>query len=196
MNARGQEARSTPISGVLAKFLITLTLLIAAYFLIAIALTQAMHRKTLRDSIRRFNRRWLNPTVLHFAGNQSRIYAAVEHQGRRTGRVYSTPVIARPFGDGFAMPLPYGADTDWCRNVQAAGMCTLYWDGCAYVMEKPELVPPARVLAAFPLVQRIIFAAGGIKQYLVLHTQRIISPERGAPAGEIAEKPRHLVPSD
>ena len=52
-------------------------------------------------------------------------WAMVEHVGRRTGTRYRTPVVAFVDGDKIAIPLPYGTDTDWLRNVTAAGRFTL-----------------------------------------------------------------------
>src|SRR5581483_3016652 len=65
----------------------------------------------------RFNKHTLNPTTLKSAGHRTSIYAAVKHVGRRSGRIYTTPVVAKPLGDGFVIPLPYEASVDWCRNV-------------------------------------------------------------------------------
>jgi hypothetical protein len=89
------------------------------------------------------------------------VYASLKHVGRRSGHEYTTPVVAWPLGDGFVFPLPYGADVDWCRNVLAARTCTLLWNEHEYILEKPEMMTPSQALGAFPLTQRIIFAAGG-----------------------------------
>jgi hypothetical protein len=135
----------------------------------AIALARAMHNPRWRNSIRQFNRRTLNPLTLRMAGNRLRIYAALQHTGRRSGRRYTTPVVAEPLGDGFVIPLPYGNDVDWYRNVMAAGLCQLTWNGRTYRLDRPELIAPARALSVFPWVQRIIFTGGGIRQYIWLH---------------------------
>jgi len=47
----------------------------------------------------------------------------VVHRGRRSGRVYDTPVLVFPADDGYVIALTYGPDTDWIRNVLAAGGC-------------------------------------------------------------------------
>jgi len=142
------------------------------FILASIALAKAMQLEWTRDRIRRFNRRTLNPATLSIAGNRLRVYSAIEHVGRRSGRAYSTPVVAVPFGDGFVVPLPYGTKVDWYRNVQAAGTCTLRWNEQEYALERPELLTQAEALDAFPLLQRIIFGAGGVDAYLWLHTQK------------------------
>jgi deazaflavin-dependent oxidoreductase (nitroreductase family) len=155
----------------LRLFLIILSLA-ATFFLIAIALGKAMQQKGIRNAIRRFNQRRLNPITLRNAGKRSSDYAAITHMGRRSGHVYTTPVRALPFGEGFVIPLPYGADTDWCRNVLAAGKCTLRWHEQEYLLEKPEVVPLAKVVSVFPFSLRITAATNGIKQCLVLHPPR------------------------
>ena len=83
-----------------------------------------------------------------------------------------TPVVAKQLGDGFVIPLPYDADVDWCRNVLAAGTCTLIWNEQEYTLERPEIIQPSQALKAFPLGSRLLYPAGGIKQYLWLHERK------------------------
>ena len=52
-------------------------------------------------------------------------FGVVEHRGRRSGRRYRTPVNVFPTEDGYRFALTYGADTDWVKNVLAAGGCQL-----------------------------------------------------------------------
>ncbi|TDC77771.1 nitroreductase family deazaflavin-dependent oxidoreductase [Actinomadura sp. 7K507] len=47
--------------------------------------------------------------------------AMVVHKGRRSGREYRTPVTAFRSGRSLIVGLPYGADTDWVRNLIAEG---------------------------------------------------------------------------
>ncbi len=169
-----QRGQSTfRIFRIFFRLLLTATSLIGTFFLICIALAKAIQQEELRNQIRSFNKRRLNPVILHsIAGNRSRVYACHKHIGRRSGKQYETPVVARPLGDGFVIPLPYGADVDWCRNVLAAGTCTLLWNGQEFTLERPELIQPAEALDSYPLVQRIVFASGGIVQYLLLHQNK------------------------
>ena len=44
----------------------------------------------------------------------------VHHVGRRSGRPYETPVLLTPIDGGFLIPLTYGPDRDWVRNVTAS----------------------------------------------------------------------------
>jgi deazaflavin-dependent oxidoreductase (nitroreductase family) len=71
--------------------------------------------------LRRFTKHVMNPVTLRSAGRGNYQYAALRHVGRKSGRPYVTPLAAEPVGGGFVIPLLYGEDTDWCRNLLAAG---------------------------------------------------------------------------
>lgn len=172
MQTQLQKPEAPIVLRVLLWFLIITISAGGVFILASIVLAKAMRLEWTRDRIRRFNRRTLNPATLNIAGNRLRVYSAIEHVGRRSGHAYSTPVVAVPFGDGFVVPLPYGTNVDWYRNVQAAGTCTLRWNEQEYALERPELLTQAEALDAFPLLQRIIFGAGGVDAYLWLHTQK------------------------
>jgi len=174
MQAQLQERKQTPrLFRGFFGILITTISIVGGFFLISIALAKAMHQKELRDKIRHFNRRALNPLTLKIAGNRLRVYGSLKHIGLRSGREYTIPVVVRPLGDGFVIPLPYGTDVDWCQNVMAAGKRNLYWNGNEYCLEKPELITPSEALKAFPMTQEIIFSTGGIEHYLVVCQPKI-----------------------
>jgi deazaflavin-dependent oxidoreductase (nitroreductase family) len=172
MQAQLQNRRTPLILRVLLWLLILTVSAGGAFLLLSIALAKAMRLEWTRDRIRSFNRRTLNAATLNIAGNRLRIYSAIEHVGRRSGRAYSTPIVAVPFGDGFIVPLPYGTEVDWHRNVQEAGACTLRWNEQEYALERPELLTQAEALDAFPLLHRVVFGAGGVDAYLWQHTQK------------------------
>ena len=66
--------------------------------------------------------RLFNSLMLRFAGRRFfPLYGVIEHRGRRSGRIFHTPVVVRPLADGFVVPMPWGERTDWYRNVRAAG---------------------------------------------------------------------------
>jgi hypothetical protein len=104
----------------------------------------------LNRTIRWFNKRVLNPWVLTVAGRRHSSYAALRHQGRRTGRLYWTPVVAHPTPEGFVIALPYGSDVEWCRNILAAGRCHLRREGAAYDLAQPLLVDSSIALPQLP----------------------------------------------
>jgi deazaflavin-dependent oxidoreductase (nitroreductase family) len=111
--------------------------------------------------------RLTRPAMLPLAGKRwNPIFGVVEHRGRKTGRVYRTPVAARRSGDGFMIALAFGAQVDWCRNLVAAGGGTIRWRGHAYSVTAPERVDAATVLPTFDPVQRSLLRIAGIDGYV------------------------------
>ncbi len=99
----------------------------------------------------------LNPLILKLAGRRHvRAYAVIEHRGRRSGRIYTTPVSARPTHDGFVVPMAFGEQADWFRNVQAAGECVVRWNGTTYHLVEPELIDEATGRRALGRVERML----------------------------------------
>ena len=90
---------------------------------------------------RRVNKAVLNPRQLRTAGQPGAFAALVRHTGRTTGRGYETPVGAVVTGDGFAIALMYGRQSDWVRNVLASGSATVVHEGDAFDVAEPEIVP-------------------------------------------------------
>ena len=60
------------------------------------------------------------------------------HRGRRSGREFRTPVNVFPRADGcYIVALTYGTDTDWLKNVLAAGGCALVSRGKSIELTAP-----------------------------------------------------------
>ena len=115
---------------------------LTAVFVLWVALVAAFrsrHRPSI-DLVRRFNRWILNPVMNWMAGRPGFYAAAIHHIGRTSGRPFTTPVIADPVPGGYAIPLPYGRTTDWCKNALAAGGATLSLHGATLVLVEPEVV--------------------------------------------------------
>jgi deazaflavin-dependent oxidoreductase (nitroreductase family) len=115
----------------------------------------------------------LNPVMRKLAGRRHmRMAAEIRHVGRRSGRPYVTPAGARLTGDTFVIPLTFGNQSDWSRNVRAAGGCTIRLEGTEYRAVQPELADRNQaapvVRAAFGPVERAMFRMLGIRQYLLL----------------------------
>lgn len=94
------------------------------------------------------------------------IWAVVRHRGRRSGKLYSTPIAIRPTADGFVLPLPWGEGTDWCRNLRAAGGGVVRWGGGEIEITSPEIIDVADALPAFDGFMRPIVKRIGIKKFL------------------------------
>jgi len=52
-------------------------------------------------------------------------FGVVEHRGRTSGRIYRTPVEVFRAADGYVIALTYGPQTEWVKNVLAAGEAEL-----------------------------------------------------------------------
>ena len=119
----------------------------------------------------------LNPVMLKLAGRRHAMIAAqVRHVGRKSGRPYVTPVGAGRAGGTFVIPLTFGNQSDWSRNVRAAGGCVIRLNGVDYQVSRPELADWAQaapfVRAAFNPVLRAGFRMLGIRQFLLLTLNR------------------------
>jgi deazaflavin-dependent oxidoreductase (nitroreductase family) len=117
--------------------------------------------------------RVLNPLIKKLAGRRHFTMAAqIRHVGRRSGRSYVTPVGASLAGDRIVIPLTFGNQSDWSRNVRAAGGCSIRRGGIDYTAVRPELMDrvAARDLVrqAYGPVQRAAFRMLGIRQVMVL----------------------------
>ena len=66
--------------------------------------------------MRRVNRMFTNPVMGTFAWLVPPL-AVVHHVGRRSGRPYRSPVVAFRSATGFVIPMTYGRDVDWARNL-------------------------------------------------------------------------------
>ena len=107
------------------------------------------------------------PISLPLSGRRGmRIWALVHHQGRRSGAAYATPVAIGRSRDGFVIPIPFGEATQWVRNVQAAGGCTVRWNGRDHVEVQPEIIDRAAAAAAFPAFARMVIFFAGLDQAL------------------------------
>jgi deazaflavin-dependent oxidoreductase (nitroreductase family) len=114
-------------------------------------------------------KRLANRFFLAISGRWFRAYSMVRHVGRTSGREYRNPVSAYPLGDGFVIPVLYGQRSQWVRNVMAAGRFTLRTKGRDHLLERPEIIPAAQALPAFPPLLRRLMRAQGIQGFVWAH---------------------------
>jgi deazaflavin-dependent oxidoreductase (nitroreductase family) len=111
---------------------------------------------------RRFTNRLTEPLAARLPG-----FGVIEHRGRRSGRAYRTPVNVFRAPTGYVVALTYGAESDWVRNVLAAGRCELTWRGRRLHLTSPTLVHDERRGAVPPPV-RIPLRLLGVADFLQL----------------------------
>jgi deazaflavin-dependent oxidoreductase (nitroreductase family) len=113
--------------------------------------------------------RIINPLTLLIAGRSwMPILGVLRHRGRRSGRIYATPLGMRPLGDGFIMPRTFGRDAAWYLNVKAAGWGVATYKGHDYTLIDPQVVDYATAAPAFPRYELLQFRLVGINEYLRL----------------------------
>lgn len=119
----------------------------------------------------RFVARFVNPLTLVVAGRRwMPIVGILRHRGRRSGRVYATPLGMRRLGGLFFMPLTFSDKAAWYQNVTAAGNCSVTYLGRTHTLVEPRVVGYATAAPAFPRYELWQFRLIGIDEYLVMRT--------------------------
>ena len=124
----------------------------------------------------RFRKRWVaafnlavtNRITSRFAGRLPG-FGIVTHIGRKSGRLYRTPVNVFRAPEGFLIALTYGRESEWVKNVVTAGGCQLETRGVRCLLSAPTIVhDPTR--QRFPLPVRIALRLIGTTDFMQLST--------------------------
>ncbi len=129
---------------------------------------------------REINKRYVNPLMLKFAGSRYFPQAVVYHTGRKSGNTYATPITVQPVSAGFIVALPYGANVDWCRNILAAGHCSLQWHGSTYDIVKAELIDADTAIAELPPMQQNVFRLLNVEYALKLYNSTAVPAQESS----------------
>jgi deazaflavin-dependent oxidoreductase (nitroreductase family) len=89
-------------------------------------------------AVARFNNQVTNHVSRPLAGRFPG-FAVVSHIGRRSGRTYHTPVNMFRDGERYMFALTYGADSQWVKNVMAAGSCEVRTQGRTVRLCEPRI---------------------------------------------------------
>ncbi|MGH9210634.1 MAG: nitroreductase family deazaflavin-dependent oxidoreductase [Acidimicrobiales bacterium] len=116
----------------------------------------------------RFNRVATNHVSRTVAGHLPWL-GIVTHEGRRSGRRHRTPVNVFRRDGGFVVALTYGPDTDWAKNVLAAGRAEITTRGRTYGVTNPRIVEDADP-DVVPRPVRTILRRLDVDQFLLLDT--------------------------
>ena len=109
--------------------------------------------------VRRWNKAGLNKVTRRVAPWMPGL-AVVVHRGRRSGTAYQTPVNVFAAPDGYVLALTYGADTDWVKNVMAAGGCELRTGGRVFQLTAPRLFHDEERRDIRPLERQVLRVLG------------------------------------
>lgn len=107
-----------------------------------------------------------NRLVRSFAGQ--RFYALLRHRGRKSGKTFETPVMAWRTADGMLVPLSWGTESDWYRNIMAANGCDVQVTGRWHRCSEPVLIRRERALSLLPPVTRTTARLFPVQQFVLL----------------------------
>jgi deazaflavin-dependent oxidoreductase (nitroreductase family) len=137
-----------------------------AIIIIAIAATGVL--------LMRFRKRWLAKINIAFTNRITGLFAGwlpgfgiLTHVGRKSGKVYRTPINVFRASSGFIIALTYSSQSEWVKNVLAAGGCELRTRGKKYQLSAPKVVrDPSR--KRFPFLVRLVLRTVGANEYMEL----------------------------
>jgi deazaflavin-dependent oxidoreductase (nitroreductase family) len=134
--------------------------------------------------MRRVNRVITNPLMGTFAWLVPPL-AVVHHVGRKSGRAYRSPVVAFRSDAGFVIPMTYGRDVDWARNIVKAHGCEVDQMGQRVRLHNPRIVGFKAAEPHLPAIVRPALRAADFPGYVLLDLETSKSQRSGKPT------PRH-----
>ena len=123
------------------------------------------HKKIL-NSIRYFNKYVLNHLTLIFSESKIGPFSILVHKGRKSGKSYRTPVVATFIVDTIIIPLSYGDQVDWLRNILAAGGCEIVYRNERLIAANPEIVHSYEAIDHLPEKRRRLFERFKLEKFL------------------------------
>jgi deazaflavin-dependent oxidoreductase (nitroreductase family) len=100
------------------------------------------------------------PLALAVAGRRwFPLFGILHHRGRTSGAEYRIPIALIPTGraDVFLIGMPWGRETNWAKNVLAAGGATLTWRGREHASTEPRVIEASDAAAlARPLFRPVV----------------------------------------
>jgi len=138
----------------------------AAIIIIAIAASGVL--------MMRFRKRWLAKINIALTNRITSLFAGslpgfgiLTHVGRKSGKLYRTPINVLRASNGFIIALTYSSQSEWVKNVLAAGGCELQTHWKEYQLCTPNIVrDPTRWRFPFPV--RIVLRIVGADEYMEL----------------------------
>lgn len=110
-------------------------------------------------------KRYVNPITRPLA-KRLPSFAILTHRGRKSGRVYRTPINVFRRGTEYFFFLTYGSDVQWVKNVLAAGSCSIETRGRVVELTEPELVTDPELRPAPVHIRFVERRVAGATQYM------------------------------
>ncbi|TDE88925.1 nitroreductase family deazaflavin-dependent oxidoreductase [Occultella glacieicola] len=108
------------------------------------------------------NKKYLNPVMRHVAPRLPG-FGLLTHTGRRSGAAYTIPVNVFVRDGAYVFALTYGPETDWVRNVLAAGGARVRTRGRTVELTDPVLGRDEKASWAPFVVARILRATRSLE---------------------------------
>jgi deazaflavin-dependent oxidoreductase (nitroreductase family) len=109
--------------------------------------------------------------------------AVVHHVGRKSGRRFRTPVVAFRTASGFVIPMTYGRDVDWARNLINGGGGEVVRSGHSVAVRNPRIVGAAAASALLPAGVRTALRAANLPGYMLVDIG-LARPARASQGGK------------
>ena len=110
-----------------------------------------------------------SPLAVRMAGRKLfPLWAVLRHRGRKSGKDYTIPVAVLHTPTTFVIALPWGPQTNWARNVLAAGGATVRWKGVEHRVTQPTLVGKEVAMAAANRLERAVIRRSSLGDFLQL----------------------------
>src|SRR6266581_5269887 len=124
----------------------------------------------------RFRKRWLAKFNIAVTNRITGLFAGwlpgfgiLTHVGRKSGKVYRTPINVFRASNDFIIALTYSSQSEWVKNVLAAGGCELKTRGKKYQLSAPNIVRDStRRKSPFPVHN--VLTLVGADEYMELST--------------------------
>jgi deazaflavin-dependent oxidoreductase (nitroreductase family) len=129
--------------------------------------------------MRRVNRTFTNPILGTIAWALPPL-AIVGHVGRKSGRRYRTPVVAFPTKTGFVIPMTYGRDVDWARNLVKRRGGELMRRGRRFALRNPRIVGTAAAYPHLPVGVRSALRMAAFPGYVLVDAAAAGTPSTAA----------------
>jgi deazaflavin-dependent oxidoreductase (nitroreductase family) len=122
----------------------------------------------------RFRKRWLAKINILLTNRITGLFAGwlpgfgiLTHVGRKSGKVYRTPVNVFRAPNGFIIALTYSSQSEWVKNVVEAGGCELKTRGKTLQLSAPRVARDS-TRRKFPIPVRVVLRIVGADEYMEL----------------------------
>lgn len=123
------------------------------------------------SKVRYFNKKYTNRLMKQIAGRRCSPIALIRHIGRKTGKLYETPILAAKSSDHFIFALTYGKEVDWYRNILANASAELLLRGHWFHLVNPRLLDAEAGRSAFASSAKTLLKLIKIQYYFQMEIE-------------------------